>query len=119
MIPFNVEKASPDTVKQLLNEWETLHLNISEAHKWRNGSVNEFMFQGIELYNRLLVSTSDVKDFDTQDIPKYEVLPLNGEERYRFVLSKTEHYVSFIQLNELFDETKKKISRLRILASKI
>lgn len=118
MIHFHVEKASPQTVKQLLNEWESLHLKISEAHKSRNGSVKELMFQGIELYNRLLVSISDVKDFDAQDIPKYEVLPLNGEERYRFVLSKTEHYVSFIQLNELFIETKKKISRMRILANK-
>ncbi len=111
---MNLEKSKTDHVKRIYDEWKSLSEKISEANKSRDDSVKLLMLRGISLYENLLVSTSEVKKFRTQDIHQYEVLPLNGEERFCFISSRPEHYGSYIQLNELFNETKKKIARLKL-----
>ena len=42
-----------------------------------------------------------------------EATPLNYMERLTFIESNIESYVAFIQLDELFKESKKKIARIR------
>lgn len=111
---MNAKKAQPQNVKELFDEWECLKTKISEAHKSREVTVKGLMLIGIELYTQLLVSTSEINDSVIHDIEKYEILPLNGVERFKFIINKPEHYASYLQLNELFIETKKKIARLRI-----
>lgn len=111
---MNSETLKTDHVERIYDEWKLLSEKISEANKSRDVSVKPLMLSGISLYENLLVSISEVKDFQVQDIHQYEVLPLNGEERFRFISSQPAHYVSYIQLNELFNETKKKIARLTL-----
>ena len=42
-----------------------------------------------------------------------EAAPLNYMERLTFIESNIESYVAFIQLDELFKESKKKLARIR------
>lgn len=42
-----------------------------------------------------------------------EAAPLNYEERIKFIESNIERHVAFVQLNELFKESKKKVARIR------
>lgn len=115
---MNNEQSQTMNVNRIYEEWKSLSEKISEAHKGRNLSVQQFMNSGISLYEELLVSTIEANAFQIQDIHQYEVLPLNGVERYHFIKSRPEHYGSYIQLNELFIETKKKMARLRIKSKK-
>ena len=115
---MNNEKSQTENVKRMYEEWTSLSEKISNAHKERNQPVQQFMIRGIRLYEELLASTIKAEEFHIEDIHQYEILPLNGVERYHFISSRPEHYVSYIQLNELFIETKKKMARLRIKSTK-
>lgn len=115
---MNNEKSQTENVNRMYEEWKSLSEKISNAHKERNQPVQHFMIRGIRLYEELLVTTIEAEAFQIENLHQFEVLPLNGVERYHFISSLPEHYVSYIQLNELFIETKKKMARLRIKSTK-
>ena len=60
----------------------------------------ELMLKGI----KLLVSILD---------EEAEAAPLNYLERITFIESNIERHVAFVQLDELFKESKKKLARVR------
>ena len=115
---MNNEKLQTENVNKIVEEWTSLSEKISHAHKERNQPVHQLMIRGIRLYEELLASTIEGEEFKFEDIHQFEVLPLNGVERYHFISNRPEHYVAYIQLNELFIETKKKMARLRIKSKK-
>lgn len=115
---MNNKESQTENVKRIYEEWKSLSEKISNAHKERNQDVQQLMVHGIRLYEELLASTIKAEEFHIEDLHQFEVLPLNGVERYQFIISRPEHYVSYIQLNELFIETKKKMARLRIKSNK-
>ena len=114
MIKFNPTHAQKEHVDAVINEWQTMKNYIMDAHEKRNTDTKEYMLRSLALYEKFLTQASDTDGFDADKLTEYELLPLNGEERYLFIKKNLGQYVAFCQLGELFEETKKKIARLRI-----
>ena len=114
LIQFNKDYKQQD-VTALLQQWSSVKEQIHRGYEQKSIEVQSHMLQAISIYNNLLVEVSDTEIFNANDMKKYEVLPLNGEERYEFVVTHPSHFVAYRQLSELFEETTKKIARLRIM----
>ncbi len=114
LIQFDKDYKQED-VNALLQQWSSVKEHIQHGYEQKSIEVQSHMIQAISLYNKLLVEVSDTEIFDANDMKKYEVLPLNGEERYKFVVTHPSHFAAYRQLSELFEETTKKIARLRIM----
>ena len=114
MIRFEPNGAQKELVEEILKEWIPYKKAILQAHEERRTDTKNAMLISIELYGKLLSQVSTTSEFHAHELKEYEVLPLNGEERYLFIIGKPEKYAAFCQLDELFEETKKKIARLRI-----
>ena len=113
MIRFDKDSQQED-LNIILQQWSSVKERLQHGYELKNKEVHSYMLEAISLYIKLLVEASGTDDFDTNDLNKYEVLPLNGVERYEFIVMHPSHYAAYRQLNELFEETKKKIARLRI-----
>lgn len=116
MIRFDATQAQKEHLNEIFNQWTELKELIQVSFKLKNESVANQMILGIRLYENLLVKASESKVFNPDDMKDYEILPLNGQERYSFIISNSNRYAAYCQLNELFEETKKKIARLRIMS---
>ena len=114
MIKFDPTNARKEHVDEVMNEWQTMKQYILVAHENRSTDTRDYMLRSLALYEKFLSQASDTDGFDADKLTEYEILPLNGEERYLFIKRKPEQYAAFCQLVELFEETKKKIARLRI-----
>ncbi|MGE6488802.1 YpoC family protein [Paenisporosarcina sp. NPDC076898] len=117
MIRFDPTHAKKEDLSELFNQWSTLKETIQDAFKVKNSETHQQMKNGIKLYQELLLQVSESNNFDPEELKYYEILPLNGQERYTFIVMNSNRYSAFCQLNELFDETNKKIARLRIKAT--
>ncbi len=113
MINFDKDSQQED-VRVIFQQWSAVKERLHHGYKLKNKEVHSTMLEAISLYNELLVKASVTNNFHASDLKNYEVLPLNGVERYEFIVMHPSHYVAYRQLNELFEETKKKIARLRI-----
>jgi len=114
MIEFDPKKAQIEQLNVVFEEWEYLKKIILEAHVMRNSDMKTPMHKAIALYENLLSLVSTDRAFEPLRLKEYEVLPLNGEERFLFIIRKPGHYAAFCQLDGLFEETRKKIARLRV-----
>ena len=104
---------SKERVDEWYAKWESLNAEIFAAHDRRDGSATEFMLQGIELFESFIVEGSQTDNgFNTQYI--YEIMPINGMERFQFIKARPGQYACYRQLDELFKETKKRCARLRL-----
>jgi hypothetical protein len=103
-----------DLINVILKQWLAVKDRIQNAYEQKDKDVHSHMLVAIELYRKLLVEASETVVFDSVELKNYEVLPLNGEERFKFIVTQPSHYAAYRQLNELFEETTKKIARLRI-----
>ena len=104
---------SKERVDEWFAKWESLNTEIFAAHDRRDGSATEFMLQGIELFESFIVEGSQTDNgFNTQYI--YEIMPINGMERFQFIKARPGQYACYRQLDELFKETKKRCARLRL-----
>ena len=104
---------SKERVDEWFAKWESLNAEIFAAHNRRDGSATEFMLQGIELFESFIVEGSQTDNgFNTQYI--YEIMPINGMERFQFIKARPGQYACYRQLDELFKETKKRCARLRL-----
>ncbi|WP_075617706.1 YpoC family protein [Paenisporosarcina indica] len=113
MIQFDPKRALKAQVDDIVSAWIPLRQSILDSHKQRKKESKNDMMIGIKLYEKLIILASETSIFDVHKIKDYEVLPLNGEERYLFIIRKPDHYAAFCQLDELFEETQKKIAGLR------
>ena len=104
---------SKERVDDWLAKWESLNSNIFAAHDCRDGSAAELMQQGIELFETFIVEGSQTDDaFHINE--EYELMPLNGMERFQFIKARPGQYACYRQIDELFKETKKRCARLRL-----
>jgi len=101
-------------INVILQQWSAVKNRIQSTYEQKDKDVLSHMLLAIELYQKLLVEASETVVFDLVELKNYEVLPLNGEERFEFIVTQPNHYAAYRQLNELFEETTKKIARLRI-----
>lgn len=114
MILFD-KNSQKEQINAVLQQWSAVKDQIQSAYKQKDiEEVHSHMLLAIELYQKLLVEASETDVFDAAELKNYEVLPLNGDERFQFIVTQTSHYAAYRQLNELFEETRKKIARLRI-----
>ncbi|MFC6038562.1 YpoC family protein [Paenisporosarcina macmurdoensis] len=113
MIRFD-KFSQKDHLNGILQQWFAVKDRIQNAYEQKDQNVHKHMLVAIELYQKLLVEASETVVFDSVELKNYEVLPLNGEERFEFIVTQPSHYAAYRQLNELFEETTKKMARLRI-----
>ncbi len=83
-----------------LDEWEFIREELIVLIKTNDNKKIELMRKGIDLLMAILNEVA-------------EAAPLNYIERIIFIESNLVKYVAFVQLEELFKETKKKIARIR------
>ena len=104
---------SKERVDEWFAKWESLNAEIFAAHDRRDGSATEFMLQGIELFEAFIVEGSQSDDEFNMHLT-YEIMPINGMERFQFIKARPGQYACYRQLDELFKETKKRCARLRL-----
>ncbi len=114
MILVNKEGITKEVVDAWFSEWEALREEIHMAHDRRDGSALGFMEKGIQLYEQFLVKHSQA-DAPFSKSNDYEVMPINGMERFQFIKMRPAQYACYRQLDELYKETKKRCARLRLV----
>lgn len=114
MIIVKQQAIQKEKVEPFFEQWEELSRRIYNAHENRNGEAHQLMEQGIALFEQLVIHCSDVENVPAVLNEQYEVLPLNGLERYIFIKSRPGQYACYRQLEELFKEIKKRLARLRL-----
>ena len=104
---------SKERVDEWFAKWESLNAAIFAAHDRRDGSAIDFMQQGITLFETFIVEGSGT-DEQFNINAEYELMPINGMERFQFIKARPGQYACYRQLDELFKETKKRCARLRL-----
>ena len=108
------EQISKERVDAWYEAWETLNEEIHQAHDRRDGSATALMEQGIELFERFIIEGSSTSIDQIDENATFELMPINGNERFQFIKKKPGQYACYRQLDELFKETKKRCARLRL-----
>jgi len=113
LIRFN-KYSQQEQINAILQKWYLIKVLIQHGFEQKSEDVQSHMVQAISLYNQLLVEASETIVFESKNLGEFEILPLNGEERYKFISTYPSGYAAYRQLNELFEETRKKMARFRI-----
>lgn len=114
LIEVNKAQISKELVDAWVAQWEILNEAIFTAHERRDGSAKLLMEQGIELFEQFVVTSSISTSEVMLAAEEYEVMPINGMERFQFIKAKPGQYACYRQLDELVKETKKRCARLRL-----
>lgn len=104
---------SKEHVDAWFSEWERLREEIHAAHDRRDGSALDFMVKGITHFEQLLIDSAETEGAFSTDA-EYELMPINGMERFGFIKMRPAQYACYRQLDELYKETKKRCARLRL-----
>ena len=113
MILVNKEAISKENVDTWYSEWELLREEIHTAHDRRDGSALEAMVKGIAHFENFLMNSS-LTDAPFSAQESYDLMPINGMERFQFIKMRPAQYACYRQLDELYKETKKRCARLRL-----
>lgn len=113
MILVNKDAILKEQVDTWYKQWEDLREEIHAAHDRRDGTALEIMLKGIAHYEVFLVKASQIETpFSVSE--EYELMPINGMERFQFIKMRPAQYACYRQLDELYKETKKRCARLRL-----
>lgn len=106
-----------DILHPYLEHWSSNREKIELAYQQKDHLAVDMMKEAIALYDEMLVlGGSELDKRSQKDVSK--LLPLNGTERLQFVKDKVNSHYSFVQLDALFLETKKKAARLSLKTKK-
>lgn len=114
MRTVEMEAIEREKVQYFVDRWEDMKVDLYSLYAMREDSVREQMVEAISLYYELLRHSHGLSQLNMNEISQLEALPLNGEERLQFIERSPGLYASFKQLDELFNETIKKLARLRV-----
>ena len=116
MIRLKVEGIQKEAVEPYFEQWEVLSTTIHGAHHRRaKEEAQSLMQQGIGLFEECVLHCSEIDGESEMNVhEQYEVLPINGMERFLFIKARPGQYACYRQLDELFKELKKRLARLRI-----
>ncbi|RUL55506.1 MULTISPECIES: YpoC family protein [Lysinibacillus] len=114
MIHVNTNAIDKDKTDPYFEQWEKLSQLIFEAHDERSGEAKSLMEQGISLFEQCVIFCSEADGMVMNEKEQYEVLPINGMERFQFIKARPAQYACYRQLDELFKEMRKRLARLRI-----
>lgn len=106
---FTKERTAPHFEK-----WDKVKGEIEKLYAEKNKQAIVLMEQAIADYEELLAYGGEELNERTGT---YEpiLLPLNGVERFEFIKKRIQSHYAYVQLNALYDETRKKAARLSVM----
>lgn len=107
----NLDKSQ---VNHFFDHWDGLKGKIEKYYNEKDGKAVVLMQEAIANFDELLEFGGTEIDNRTGE-QRYRLSPLNGEERFTFVQDKVNSHYAFVQLDALYDETRKKVARLSIV----
>ncbi|HHW35906.1 MAG TPA: hypothetical protein GXX18_01175 [Bacillales bacterium] len=104
-------------LEEVFNQWYREKDGIAKFFRERNKQaalepmkkqIANFL-DGLFEINNLQINS---KDKITVQVDKLEIKPINSKDRLSFMIESPNHYHSFIQLTELFEELEKQYRKL-------
>jgi len=103
------------TIPILLEEWKEKREIISLTFQNRKGKANrDQMLYSIGLYV-LFIHWLNNLPFKEESFSNFTYQPMNLDDRILFIKQKPQQYHSFIQLQQLFQETEKLFHKRKVL----
>lgn len=109
MNQFSKERLAPHFEK-----WEAVKETIEKGYSIGDKETIKLMEIAINDYAKLLEHGGKELN-DRTGMNKFVLLPLNGEERFEFIKERIHSHYAYIQLDALYEETKKKAARLYVM----
>ncbi|RNF40474.1 YpoC family protein [Planococcus salinus] len=98
-----LQKLTNEQLSFFYSRWRELKPALIDSITSKDShQAGRLMQEGIQLYKELLAHC------------EHAIEPLNGQERLAFIEQNRGRYAAFRQLDELFEEMKKKIASKRI-----
>lgn len=105
---------SKDYLAPFFEEWEIVKDNIEKLYMIKDKEAVRLMEIAINDYTKLLeYGGKEINERTGKS--KYILLPLNGDERFNFIKDRINSHYAHIQLDALYEETKKKAARLAVM----
>lgn len=114
----NLNRFSKEALADYLAPWEQSKEEIGKLYNDRDCNAAAKLQEMIVCYEGLLAyggNGAHPQSGQQQPI----LLPLNGEERLAFIKKQIHSHYAFVQLDALFDETKKKAARLAVIKKSV
>ncbi|MHA6259667.1 YpoC family protein [Sporosarcina sp. CAU 1771] len=106
-----------ENIQPFYEKWESVKDRIKLYYDEKDPRAFDLMNEAIENYTELLTYGGKQIDSRTEKLVD-ALMPLNGEERFQFVKDRVHSHYSFVQLDALYEESKKKAARLNITMKK-
>lgn len=97
--------------------WDANKDKIAQLYEEKQPSAVEKLTEAIVQYEKLL-AYGGVENHPQHGQEQPVLLPLNGVERLAFIKKHIQSHYAFVQLEALYDETRKKAARLAITTRK-
>lgn len=95
-------------------KWDAVKEKIERLYDVRDSEAVKLMEIAINDYTKLLeYGGKELNERTGKN--KYILLPLNGDERFNFIKDRINSHYAHIQLDALYEETKKKAARLAVM----
>jgi len=109
-----VNRFSKEYLTTHYEKWEAVKHNIEKFYDVRDPEAVRLMEIAIDDYTKLLeYGGKEINERTGKS--KYILLPLNGDERFNFIKDRINSHYAHIQLDALYEETKKKAARLAVM----
>ena len=95
-------------------KWDAVQERIETLYQEKNPEAIKLMENAILDYAELLEYGGKQLNEQTGEYEEV-LLPLNGTERFNFIKERIQSHYAHIQLNALYEETKKKAARLSVM----
>lgn len=112
-----MNRFSKEAVQNYFEQWDGKKEEIEQLYANRSSDAVKKLEEAITQYEALLAYGGTEVHPQTNDIQPI-LLPLNGEERLAFIKKQIRSHYAFVQLDALYDETRKKAARLAIMRKK-
>lgn len=109
-----MEHLSREQIAPHFEKWETVKGTIEKLYNDKDKEVISLMEVAISDYTDLLkYGGKEINERTGKS--KYILLPLNGDERFSFIKERINSHYAHIQLDAMYEETKKKAARLSVM----
>lgn len=104
-------------IQVFFESWDKSKDDIGQLYGNRSSMASGKLKEAILQYEQLLTYGGTETNPHTNKTEPV-LLPLNGEERLAFIKKQIKSHYAFVQLDALYDETRKKAARLAITMRK-
>lgn len=113
----NLSRFSKEALADYFESWNAVKEEIAKLYDQQDANVVKKMEEAIDQYENLL-AYGGIQENPQNGQEQPVLLPLNGEERLAFIKKQIHSHYAFVQLDALYDETRKKAARLAITKKK-